>query len=133
MIHQLTIEEVYISTNSYTAENPDEVTFEKGVLLEVTVKGLDGWWRVRYKGQEGMAPSAYLEKYNQSLLTTSATPTQLVSTPSEAAATSKAPAKTKSLSAVAKSKTIVDATTSDKKTKELKSKTFVGKIIRLLQ
>lgn len=132
MIHQLTIEEVYISTNSYAAQNPDEVTFEKGVLLEVTVKGLDGWWKVRYKGQEGMAPSAYLEKYNQSLPITSATPTQLVSTPSEAAATSKAPTKTKSSPAVTKSKTVIDAT-SDKKTKELKSKAFIGKVIRLLQ
>ena len=126
MIHQLTLEEVYISTNSYTAQNPDEVTFEKGVLLEVTVKGLDGWWRVRYKGQEGMAPSAYLEKYNQSLPTTSATPTQLVSTPSEAAATSTPPTKTKS-SALTKSKTVLD--TDNKKTK---SKTVIGKVIWLL-
>ena len=127
MIHQLTIEEVYISTNLYTAQNPDEVTFEKGVLLEVTVKGLDGWWRVRYKGQEGMAPSAYLEKYNQSLPITSATPTQLVSTPSEAAATSTPPTKTKSSSALTKSKTVLD--TDNKKTK---SKTAIGKVIWLL-
>lgn len=96
---------MYISTNSYTAQNPDEVSFEKGVLLDVTMKGLDGWWSVRYKGQEGMAPSAYLEKYNQSLLTTSAMPTELVSTPSEAAAASKPAKKTKSSPAVARAVT----------------------------
>lgn len=114
MIHLLITEEVYISTNSYTAQNSDEVTFEKGVLLEVTMKGLDGWWSVRYKGQEGMAPSAYLEKYNQSLVTTSATPTELVSTPKEAAAASKPATKSKSPSAAIKSRTVLDvAATSD--------------------
>ena len=77
------------------------------------MKGLDGWWSVRYKGKEGMAPSAYLEKYNQSLLTTAATPTELVSTPKEAAAATKPATKTKSPSAATKSRTIVDAATSD--------------------
>ena len=127
-MHQLIIEEAYISTSSYAAQNPDEVTFEKGVLLEVTMKGLDGWWSVRYKGQEGMAPSAYLEKYNQSLQTTSAMPTQLVSTPSEASATSKPATRAKS-SALTKSKTILDA--DNKKTKE--SRTFTGKLYVILQ
>lgn len=78
------------------------------------MKGLDGWWSVRYKGKEGMAPSAYLEKYNQSLLTTAATPTELVSTPKEAASTIKpAATKTKSPSAAPKSRTMLDAATSD--------------------
>ena len=77
------------------------------------MKGLDGWWSVRYKGKEGMAPSAYLEKYNQSLLTTAATPTELVSTPKEAAAATKIAMKTKSPSAATKSRTILDAATSD--------------------
>ena len=94
------------------------------------VKGLDGWWKVRYKGQEGMAPSAYLEKYNQSLPTTLATPTQLVSTPSEAAATAKPVLKTKSPPTVMKSITTLD-TNDNRKMRELKSKTVIGKIIGL--
>ena len=133
MIHKVTIEEVYISTNSYTAMNTDEVSFEKGVLLEVIMKGLDGWWNVRYKGQEGMAPSAYLEKYNQSLQASSATPTELVSTPSEAAATSKPAVKTKSPSTGTKSRTVLDVTESDnKRAKELKSRPVTGEVIYML-
>lgn len=96
---------MYISTNSYTAENADEVSFEKGVLLDVLKKGLDGWWSVRYKGQEGMAPSAYLEKYNQVKPIESATPTQLVSTPKEAAAASNTKSKSPTS---AKAKTVID-------------------------
>lgn len=92
------------------------------------MKGMDGWWNVRYKGQEGMAPSAYLEKYNQSLPTTQAMPTQLVSTPSEAAAASKPAMKSKSPSAVAKSRLDVSAVDSRKE-----SKTFTGEIIYLQQ
>ena len=97
---------MYISTNAYTAENSDEVSFEKGVLLDVLKKGLDGWWSVRYKGKEGMAPSAYLEKYNQVKPIESATPTQLVSTPSEAAAAAHI-TKSKSPTLV-KAKTVID-------------------------
>lgn len=40
-------EEVYISINRYSAEHHDEITFEKGVLVEVFEKGLDGWWKIR--------------------------------------------------------------------------------------
>ena len=34
--------------NPYEAKHHDELSFEKGVLLEVFEKGIDGWWRVRY-------------------------------------------------------------------------------------
>ncbi len=40
-------EEVHITTSSYKAKNPDELTFERGVLMEVFQKGLDGWWKAR--------------------------------------------------------------------------------------
>ena len=40
-------EEVYITINRYSAEHHDEITFEKGVLVEVFEKGLDGWWKIR--------------------------------------------------------------------------------------
>lgn len=43
----LPAEEVYITINRYSAEHHDEVTFEKGVLVEVFEKGLDGWWKIR--------------------------------------------------------------------------------------
>lgn len=81
-----------------------------------------------------MVPSAYLEKYNHSLPITSAMPTQIVSTPSEAAAISRPVKKTKSSSTAVKSKsTLSDVTTSDdyKKTKELKTRAVTGEVISL--
>ncbi len=33
--------------NRYEAQHHDELSFEKGVLLEVFEKGIDGWWKVR--------------------------------------------------------------------------------------
>ena len=41
-------EEICITTSNYTAKNPDEISFERGVLVEVYQKGLDGWWKARY-------------------------------------------------------------------------------------
>ena len=40
-------EEVHITTSNYQAKNSDELSFEKGVLMEVYMKGLDGWWKAR--------------------------------------------------------------------------------------
>ncbi len=40
-------EETWISVNKYVASHHDELSFEKGVLLEVFEKGVDGWWKVR--------------------------------------------------------------------------------------
>jgi hypothetical protein len=41
-------EEFYISNNGYTAKKDDEISFERGVLLEVFQKGMDGWWKARF-------------------------------------------------------------------------------------
>ena len=40
-------EEIHITLNAYTANHDDEVSFEKGVLVEVFEKGFDGWWKIR--------------------------------------------------------------------------------------
>ncbi len=40
-------EEVHIAMSAYSPQNEDEIAFEKGVLLEVFEKNLDGWWKVR--------------------------------------------------------------------------------------
>ena len=42
-----TSEEVHITTSKYTATNADELSFERGVLMDVYQKGLDGWWKAR--------------------------------------------------------------------------------------
>jgi len=33
--------------NRYESQHHDELGFEKGVLLEVFEKGIDGWWKAR--------------------------------------------------------------------------------------
>lgn len=40
-------EETWIAMNRYEAQHHDEIGFEKGVLVEVFEKGIDGWWKVR--------------------------------------------------------------------------------------
>lgn len=55
-------DEKYISTENYTPQNADEIALEKGAVVDVLEKNLDGWWFVRSNGQEGIAPSTYLIK-----------------------------------------------------------------------
>uniref|UniRef100_A0A1A7W8S6 SH3 and PX domain-containing protein 2A n=2 Tax=Iconisemion striatum TaxID=60296 RepID=A0A1A7W8S6_9TELE len=55
-------EEKYVTVQSYSSQGSDEVSFEKGVIVEVIQKNLEGWWYVRYLGKEGWAPASYLKK-----------------------------------------------------------------------
>ncbi|XP_037829663.1 SH3 and PX domain-containing protein 2A isoform X1 [Kryptolebias marmoratus] len=55
-------EEKYITVQPYTSEGKDEIAFEKGVIVEVIQKNLEGWWFVRYQDKEGWAPASYLKK-----------------------------------------------------------------------
>jgi uncharacterized protein YgiM (DUF1202 family) len=61
----LEVAENHITTNSYEAQSPDEISFEKGVVVKVLEKKLDGWWRVSYKGSQGYVPAIFLEAYTQ--------------------------------------------------------------------
>ncbi|KAM6972680.1 SH3 and PX domain-containing protein 2A isoform 2-T2 [Aplochiton taeniatus] len=58
-------EEKYVTVQPYTSQGKDEVTFEKGVTVEVIQKNLEGWWYIRYLGKEGWAPASYLKKMNE--------------------------------------------------------------------
>ncbi|KAL8562732.1 hypothetical protein ACOMHN_022608 [Nucella lapillus] len=55
-------EEKYICIETFTADNSDEISLEKGAIVEVLQKNMDGWWTVRYDGSEGYAPATYLKK-----------------------------------------------------------------------
>ena len=44
----LSVEETWITMSKYEAKYNDEISFEKGVLVEVFEKGIDGWWKTRY-------------------------------------------------------------------------------------
>lgn len=43
-------EEKYVTLQPYTSQGKDEVSFEKGVTVEVIQKNLEGWWFIRSVG-----------------------------------------------------------------------------------
>ncbi|KAM7162452.1 SH3 and PX domain-containing protein 2B isoform 3-T4 [Macrochelys suwanniensis] len=55
-------EEKYTVIYPYTARDEDEMNLDKGAVVEVIQKNLEGWWKIRYQGQEGWAPASYLKK-----------------------------------------------------------------------
>ncbi|CAB1352980.1 unnamed protein product [Coregonus sp. 'balchen'] len=55
-------EEKYTVIYPYAARDQDEIDLESGMTVEVIQKNLEGWWKIRYQGQEGWAPASYLKK-----------------------------------------------------------------------
>ncbi|KAF0883537.1 SPD2B protein, partial [Crocuta crocuta] len=55
-------EEKYTVIYPYTARDQDEMNLERGAMVEVIQKNLEGWWKIRYQGKEGWAPASYLKK-----------------------------------------------------------------------
>ncbi|XP_053154979.1 SH3 and PX domain-containing protein 2B isoform X2 [Hemicordylus capensis] len=55
-------EEKYMVIYPYAARDQDEINLDKGAVVEVMQKNLEGWWKIRYQGQEGWAPASYLKK-----------------------------------------------------------------------
>ncbi|XP_058483361.1 SH3 and PX domain-containing protein 2B isoform X3 [Solea solea] len=55
-------EEKYSVIYPYAARDEDEIDLEKGMIVEVIQKNLEGWWKIRYQGREGWAPASYLKK-----------------------------------------------------------------------
>ncbi|XP_010742410.1 SH3 and PX domain-containing protein 2A isoform X2 [Larimichthys crocea] len=60
-------EEKYVTVQPYTSQGKDEIAFEKGVIVEVIQKNLEGWWFIRYQDKEGWAPASYLKKAKDDL------------------------------------------------------------------
>ncbi|OWK55129.1 SH3 and PX domain-containing protein 2B [Lonchura striata] len=61
-------EEKYTVIYPYTARDQDEMNLDKGAVVVVIQKNLEGWWKIRYQGQEGWAPASYLRKGNGDVL-----------------------------------------------------------------
>ncbi|XP_018418620.1 PREDICTED: SH3 and PX domain-containing protein 2B isoform X2 [Nanorana parkeri] len=61
-------DEKYSVIYPYIARDQDEITLDKGAIVEVIQKNLEGWWKIRYKGAEGWAPASYLTKISGDLL-----------------------------------------------------------------
>lgn len=47
-------EEKYTVIYPYTARDEDEMNLDKGAVVEVIQKNLEGWWKIRY-----LSPSCY--------------------------------------------------------------------------
>ena len=48
--------------DDYEAEEEDEVSFKRGIVLDVLQKSLDGWWVVKIEKKIGLAPATFLKK-----------------------------------------------------------------------
>ncbi|KAM4826672.1 SH3 and PX domain-containing protein 2B [Thomomys bottae] len=55
-------EEKYTVIYPYVARDKDEMNLERGAMVEVIQKNLEGWWKIRFQGKEGWAPASYLKK-----------------------------------------------------------------------
>ncbi len=51
-----------MSLEEYKAEEDDEISFGKGVTVDVLQKRLDGWWLVKLHSRIGLAPATFLQK-----------------------------------------------------------------------
>ncbi|CAM9393873.1 unnamed protein product [Lampetra fluviatilis] len=58
-------EERYTVVHTYAAQDGDELELDKGALVDVLQKNLEGWWFIRYQGKEGWAPASYLRKVRE--------------------------------------------------------------------
>ena len=58
--------ERYITIEKYTAEEEDELSFPKGVTVDVLQKSLDGWWLIKLDGKAALAPATFLMKRESS-------------------------------------------------------------------
>ncbi|XP_047192906.1 SH3 and PX domain-containing protein 2B isoform X2 [Scophthalmus maximus] len=55
-------DEKYSVIYPYSARDQDEIDLERGMIVEVIQRNLEGWWKIRYQGREGWAPASYLKK-----------------------------------------------------------------------
>ncbi|XP_072923766.1 SH3 and PX domain-containing protein 2B isoform X2 [Hemitrygon akajei] len=61
-------EEIFVVVYPYSARDNDEIDLERGAVVEVIQKNLEGWWKIRYQNREGWAPASYLKKASNDLL-----------------------------------------------------------------
>eukprot|EP00051_Salpingoeca_urceolata_P022441 m.365161 g.365161 ORF g.365161 m.365161 type:complete len:738 (+) comp19971_c0_seq14:2102-4315(+) len=54
--------EKYIAMQAYKASRDDEIGYDKGAVVMVLQKNLDGWWKVEFQGKTGWTPGSHLEK-----------------------------------------------------------------------
>ncbi|XP_065197110.1 SH3 and PX domain-containing protein 2B-like [Sycon ciliatum] len=53
---------VYVVSIDFRARKYDEITLEVNTTVDILEKTLDGWWKVRANGREGLFPSTFLKK-----------------------------------------------------------------------
>ncbi|XP_070617061.1 NADPH oxidase organizer 1 isoform X2 [Erythrolamprus reginae] len=58
---------LYYVTQAYRAKQPDELSLEFGIVVQVLEKADSGWWLVWYNGTTGIVPSMFLQPYRNPL------------------------------------------------------------------
>ncbi|ETE65347.1 NADPH oxidase organizer 1, partial [Ophiophagus hannah] len=58
---------LYYVTQAYRAKEPDELSLQFGIVVEVLEKSDSGWWLVWYNGTTGIVPSLFLQPYRNPL------------------------------------------------------------------
>ena len=46
-LNAVCVERAYVAIEDYQASGSDELSFQRGAVLKVSQRSLDGWWRVR--------------------------------------------------------------------------------------
>lgn len=54
---------LYFVMRAYEAQKADELSLNKGVVVEVVRRSDNGWWLIRYNGRKGYMPSMCLQAY----------------------------------------------------------------------
>ena len=55
------VEDDYVSSREYVAEDAEELSFPEGVIIKVLHKYMDGWWFASYNGKRGYVPASMLD------------------------------------------------------------------------
>lgn len=50
---------------TYTAQNPEELSFEEGDVLYITEENDSGWWKGKCAMKSGLIPSNYVEEHTE--------------------------------------------------------------------
>jgi len=58
--HDLDFSEKVVALYQYTAQNEDELSFEKDDVITLLAKEEEAWWRGELNGVSGLFPSNYV-------------------------------------------------------------------------
>merc|ERR1712110_231470 len=55
----------FVTTHRYEAKDETELSFDRHCIVRVLKEHDNGWWKIKYNNQEGLAPVCYLKPYDE--------------------------------------------------------------------